>query len=178
MYCPTDLHSNTDAHYTLEELKEYWTNIYTNTSHRNLNYKISFTGGEPTTNKDFLPFALWLKEQFGNQIDKLLLTTNGSASLRYYKTLLPAVDNLSFSLHSEHVDEKKFFETVIELNKVIEHSKFLHVNIMNEFWNADRILTYKKILTDNGISYSVNEINYARQTRSVPIFKGKLNLEI
>lgn len=177
MYCDSEYHNSTDTHHTLEELKDYWNDIYKNTCHRNLKYKISFGGGEVTTNKDFLPFAIWLKEQFGDKIDKLLLTTNGSAGLQYYKNLLVAIDNISFSVHTEHINEKKFFNTVVELHKEISIDKFLHVNIMNEFWNSDRIPKYEKILKDNGISYSINEINYSTQTRKIPIFKGKLNLE-
>ena len=49
---------------------------------------------------------------------------------------------------------------------------------MNETWNQSRIPQYQKILQEHGISNSINEINYTLQTRPMPVFKGKLNLDI
>ena len=56
-----------------------------------------------------------------------------------------------------------------------EH-KHIHVNIMNEWWNEDRIPMYCDILKSYNISHNVNQINYSWQTRTIPIMKGKLNL--
>ena len=178
MYCPTELHDSTGKIFTLDKLKSYWESIYTKTHQKNLKYKISFTGGEVTINKYFLAFLEWLNIHYGDNIFQILVTTNGSASINYYRKLFKYVSNISFSLHSEHVDEKKFFDTVLILKKTLDNNKFIHVNIMNEFWNIDRIDTYKKILDSNDISYCVSEVDYALKTRKYPIMKGKLNLEI
>jgi MoaA/NifB/PqqE/SkfB family radical SAM enzyme len=178
MYCPAEWHNNTDQHHSLETLKSAWISIYERSWHLGLLYKISFTGGEVTNNKNFLPFVEWLRTEYSNSIFQLLVTTNGSATSKYYIKLFKVIDNISFSVHSEHIDECKFFETVIHLRKSIDNSKFLHVNIMNEFWNQDRILVYKKLLETHNISYNINEIDYNLKTREIPIFKGKLNLEI
>lgn len=178
MYCPTNWHDSTNKLKTLNELKSNWLDIYNKTNSKNLKYKISISGGEATINKDLLPFLQWIRNQYGNKINKILLTTNGSASYNYYTKILEVVDNISFSIHSEHINEQKFFDTVINLKQILSNDKFIHVNIMNEFWNQDRIVLYRKILTENNISYSVNEINYDLQTRSYPIIKGNLNLEI
>lgn len=178
MYCPTNWHDSTSKLKTLAEFKSDWLNIHSKTYTKDLKYKISISGGEATINKDLLPFLKWIRDQYGDKINKILLTTNGSASYNYYKKIYEVVDNVSFSTHSEHINEQKFFDTVVKLKKNLSKDKFIHVNIMNEFWNQDRILIYRKILTENNISYSVNEIKYDLQTRSFPIIKGNLNLAI
>ena len=152
--------------------------IYEKTKHTELPYKIAFTGGEVTSNKNFLPFVEWLRVNYADKIFMLLVTTNGSATFKYYSNLFKSIDNISFSVHSEHIDEQKFFNMIIDLKKSIDSDRFLHVNIMNEFWNQDRIVAYCKLLTEHGISHNVNEIDYELQTRKVPLFNGKLNLEI
>lgn len=178
MYCPTNWHDSISKLKTLAEFKSDWLNIHSKTYTKDLKYKISISGGEATINKDLLPFLKWIRDQYGDKINKILLTTNGSASYNYYKKIYEVVDNVSFSTHSEHINEQKFFDTVVKLKKNLSKDKFIHVNIMNEFWNQDRILIYRKILTENNISYSVNEIKYDLQTRSFPIIKGNLNLAL
>ena len=66
----------------------------------------------------------------------------------------------------------------MSLHKDMLPGKHLHVNIMNESWNQDRIPAYTKLLAEHNISHNVNEIDYSVQTRSMPIMKGKLNLAI
>jgi molybdenum cofactor biosynthesis enzyme MoaA len=172
MYCPPAWHNNSDNNmHSLDTLQNAWDNIVNNTKHLGLLYKISFSGGEVTINKNFLPFVTWLKQNYNDQIFSLLLTTNGSASQTYYSKLFEAVDNISFSFHSEHADEQKFFNTVIHLKNTISNDKFLHVNIMNEFWNQEKIPRYAELLQHHQISHSINEVDYRLQTRTIPIFK-------
>jgi hypothetical protein len=178
MYCSPEYHSETADTVALETLQKVWLKVFEKTSMKNLKYKITITGGEPTANKNFLPFMTWLRQNYHQHLHQVLVTTNGSASLAYYSKLFGLVDNISFSLHSEHIDEKRFFDMVLNLRKKIHPKKFIHVNIMNEFWNQNRIVKYKEILDSNSISNSINGINYKTQTRTFPIFKGNLNLEI
>lgn len=178
MYCSPKWHDSTSKHKDLETLKKNWIEIFQRTQARQLKYKISFTGGEVTGNKDFLPFVKWLRSEYGGYLSQLLLTTNGSATFKYYLKLFDVIDNISFSTHSEHIDEQKFFDTVIELSKTVSKDKFLHVNIMDEFWNQDRIPQYQKLLSKHNISHNINQLAYSYQTRSIPIMKGKLNLAI
>lgn len=178
MYCPTMWHDTTSTNHSLEVLQTAWHDIYIKTKSKNLKYKISFSGGEVTSNKHFLPFVAWLRENYNNHILKLLVTTNGSATLKYYTNLYQSIDNISFSVHSEHVNEQEFFDMILALKKSINHNKFLHVNIMNEFWNQERIPLYIELLNRHNISYNVNEIDYGLQTRPIPIIKGKFNLDI
>lgn len=178
MYCPTMWHDQNSESQTLENLQAAWKSLIAKTSVLGLRYKIAFSGGEVTTNKNFLPFVTWLRSNHADRIHSILLTTNGSASTSYYTKLFKAVDNVSFSLHSEHVNEQKFFDTVLSLKQTIGPDKFLHVNIMDEFWNQERISLYTKLLKDNQVSHSVNKINYELQTRTIPIFKGTLDLNV
>jgi MoaA/NifB/PqqE/SkfB family radical SAM enzyme len=178
MYCPTSLHDDHSKHAPLDQLKQRWQSIFSKTVHKNLPYKISFTGGEVTVNKSFLPLLQWMRKDYQANIAKILVTTNGSANLNYYTKLYALVDNLSLSFHSEHADEQKFFDLAIKLHQNLLPGKHLHVNIMNETWNQHRIPAYQEILEQYGISNAINSINYSKQTRSFPIMKGKANLEI
>jgi len=178
MYCSPKWHDNSSRVKSMEELQNVWLNVFDKTKNLNLPYKISFTGGELTANKNFLPFVTWLKNNYSKYLFKVLVTTNGSASTGYYQKMFEAVDNISFSLHSEHIDEQKFFNKLIQLRKKLLPNNFIHVDIMNEFWNQARIPYYIQLLESNNISYSVNEIDYKYQTRTIPIMRGDLNLEI
>jgi len=177
MYCPAELHDDTSAHPDLEKLKLAWNNLHSQTKHLNQSYKISFTGGEVTANKSFLPLIEYIKSG-AFDIGQLVVTTNGSASLNYYQRLCHLVDAVSFSTHSEFFDEAEFFNKVYQLNQImIRPEKSLHVNIMDEYWNQGRIELYKIWLDDRNISYSINSINYDRQTRTHVLDQGKQNLE-
>lgn len=178
MYCSPMWHDDHSQHHDLDTMKQAWSNIFEKTSKQNLRYKIAFTGGELTSNKHFLPFVTWLRKEYDQHIFKLLATTNGSANLKYYQKMFQALDNIAFSVHSEHINEEKFFDMIIQLKKSISPDKFLQVAIMDEYWNQDRIPLYINLLEHHDISYTVNKIDYSYQTRTVPIFKGKLNLGI
>jgi len=178
MYCPTELHDATSKPHDLETMQQVWKNIYTKTHDKNLPYKISFTGGEVTANKNFLPLTQWLREHYP-QIQMILITTNGSASKNYYLKLSKFVESISFSTHSEFMDEQEFFDKVAAVDQeMIRPVKSVHVNIMDEYWNQDRIKLYQSWLTDRNISHNVNLINYDSKTRDVVFTKGKQNLAI
>jgi len=162
-YCPDELHDTTSQPHDLETLKTAWQNIYQKTRHLRLKYKISFTGGEVTANKNFLPFLEWLRSEYAD-IAMVVLTTNGSASAKYYIKLAKVVESISFSTHSEFMDEKEFLVKTVRVNSVmIRPHKSFHVNIMNESWNIEGIFRYKSFLDEHHISYTINEIFYAKQ---------------
>jgi MoaA/NifB/PqqE/SkfB family radical SAM enzyme len=178
MYCPTELHDSTSRPHDLETMQQVWRNIYEKTQDKDLPYKISFTGGEVTANKNFLPLVKWLRDTYAD-IAMILLTTNGSASQRYYLDLSQYVESISFSTHSEFMDEQRFFDTVIAVDGImIRPQKSVHVNIMNEHWNQDRIELYKKWLEQSNISYTVNQIDYTSATRTYILDQGVKNIAI
>ena len=177
MYCPTDLHDDTSTHPDLEKLQTAWQSFYSKSRTAGLPYKISFTGGEVTANKSFLPLIQYLRAGDFN-LGQLLVTTNGSASEKYYLKLAKLVDAISFSTHSEFFNETEFFSKVVAVDHVmLRPEKSVHVNIMDESWNRHRLQIYKDFLSSNNISHSVNTIDYSQQTRSAPILQGKLNLD-
>lgn len=178
MYCSPEWHDNSSKHHSLETMQQAWESVYEKTHYLDLPYKISFAGGELTTNKHFLPFVTWLRKNYNDKLFKLMVTTNGSATFNYYRKMFDCIDNIAFSVHTEYINEKKFFDMIIQLKQSIDDKKFIQVAIMDEFWNRDRIPLYKDLLDKHNISYTVNEIDYGYQTRTYPIFQGKLNLEI
>jgi organic radical activating enzyme len=178
MYCSKDWHDAQSKHHELETLKAAWQEIYNKTCHHGRPYKISFTGGELTTNKNFLPFVSWLNENYKDQLFEILASTNGSASYNYYLKMFDHVKNITFSVHSEFIDEKNFFDKIVKLNTTKSAKSFLHVAIMDEYWNQERIKIYVDLLERNNVSYSINKIDYRFKTRNFPILKGTLNLGI
>jgi molybdenum cofactor biosynthesis enzyme MoaA len=159
-YCPDDLHDDHSPHPELEKLKLVWQNFHAKTQHIGLPYKISFTGGEVTANKSFLPLIEFLRQNNYN-IQQLIVSTNGSASTAYYLRLANLVNAISFSTHSEFWDEHKFFDTVIAVNKVmVRPEKSCHVNIMDEPWDRQNFARYQALLDQHRISYSINKINF------------------
>jgi len=178
MYCSPKWHDNHSKYHSLDTLQQAWIRLFDATCYHNLPYKIAFSGGELTSNKNFLPFVMWLRTHYDRYLFNLHLSTNGSANYKYYLKMFESIDNIAFSLHSEHVHEQKFFDMIIRLKQNIDSSRFIQVAIMDEHWNQDRIPRYKDLLDQNGISYTVNQINYSYQTRTIPIMKGKLDLDI
>ncbi len=175
MYCPVELHDHTSKHHSIDTLKQSWQQVVEKTQHLALPYKLSFTGGEVTTNRDFLPFLEWLKQQ--SYEIQLFTTTNGSASLKYYSKLAQLLNGLTMSTHSEFMDEAKFFKIASALNPIMQRpEKSLHVNIMDEHWNQDRISHYVEYCQRHDISHSVNTIDYSQQTRITVYNRGKRNI--
>ena len=122
----------------------------------------SFTGGEVTVNKNFLPFVEWIRENYKNRIHSIGVTTNGSASTNYYLRLLAAVEYITFSSHLEFFDQDKFINTVIDVSNYARGlGKSVHVNIMDED-DQDHIINKMKIMFDqHQVFYSINPISYA-----------------
>lgn len=177
MYCPEELHDAVSKHPDIEKLKTVWNNFYQKTHHLDLPYKLSFTGGEVTANKSFLPLIEYLTSNSFN-VKQIFVTTNGSASENYYRRLSKLVTGISFSTHSEFFDEAEFFNKVRAINDImIRPEKSIHVNIMDEYWNQDRVPLYQTWLDSHSISHSINKIDYGYGTRTIPIIKGVKNIE-
>lgn len=178
MYCPAEYHDkDPKTLYSLDTLREKWQTFYNKTKHLNISYKIAITGGEPTANKNFLPFIDWLKQSYP-QVEDIIVTSNGSASLNYYKKLANYIDNLSLSFHSEFTNEAEFFSKAQELGVYFKSiNKHFHVNIMNESWNKERIDLFIKYLEKHNINYSINDIFEGVGIRDKAVRKGVINIE-
>lgn len=169
MYCPPNFHDLTSPVKTLDELKNAWLKVFEASKNKNLKYKICFTGGEVSINKDFLPFVTWIRSNYDEYIFQIGVSTNGSASKMYYENLIKQVDFISFSTHSEFFNEKKFFSNVLHCQNLIkETNKTIQVNIMEEPWHSERIKIYARFLENNKVSYSINKIDFSQKIRPYP----------
>ena len=116
-YCPAHRHDNFSAHATLEELKRNVDFLYEYTDlymqYRNLKIaNFGFTGGEPTVNPNFIPFAQYLKQQYEeNYKDRwdagFALTTNGAMGEKMGQAVMENFGHATVSYHSESDDKLK-----------------------------------------------------------------------
>lgn len=177
MYCGENRHSyNQGKVLSLVELENYWLQIYEKTKHANKKYKLVLSGGEPTVNKDLLPFVKWLRDTFGHTISQLGICTNGSASKSYYLKLFEYFDWIAFSTHTEHLNEEKFFDSAVACNLYAQnqsHKSFM-IKIMPEPWANNSIQRFIKFCKENNINYDLaDHIDMSRKTREYPVFKMK-----
>ena len=170
-YCPDMWHSYNSEDKSLTELQRSWQRIL-EINHTNLKkYELSFLGGENTLNKNFLPFLRWLHAEYKDIISNIGFITNGTANIKYYTEALRYCNWITFSTHSEFINEDKFFRVVTTINELSKQTNCsIKVNIMNEPWHQDRIIKYKNYLD------TMNIDNYMH-----PIYdfkEGKLPLPI
>jgi organic radical activating enzyme len=160
-YCPDKWHSKISVDKTFDDLCSAWKRIVELNSDRPfLTYDISFMGGEPTLNKDFLPFVKWLHFNYNSVLVNLGVISNGTANIKYYKELVKYCNWITFSTHSEFMNEVKFFNTVAEIDLCGKLTGCkICVNIMDEPWHTDRNLEYQKFLTDRNINNYIHPIN-------------------
>lgn len=170
MYCPSEIHDTTGAVLDLDTLKDQWKKIHQQTGKRNRQYHIHFGGGEPTVNKNFLPFLKWLRENYGSHIKLIGFCTNGSASTRYYLDALEQVDQIGFSTHTEFMSVDKFIHTILKVYaKSLKLNKAVHVHVMNEYWATLEIEYIIKTLSKYQVPYSLDEIDYSQPIRTKPL---------
>jgi MoaA/NifB/PqqE/SkfB family radical SAM enzyme len=158
-YCPPRWHNKTSDHQTLDQLKARWIYILEKTLHLSKKYKLSFSGGEVTINKDFLPFLRWLNENYRDRIANMGFTTNGSATVLYYKQAIELVDYISFSSHFDQMNTKKFNKNILATHiEAVKKRKNIFVNIMQE--NIPEVDDLVAECEKHRIPYMVNEINW------------------
>lgn len=173
MYCGEFLHDNVSPVKSLETLQQYWIQVFEKTKHIGKPYKISFTGGEPTINKNFLPFVEWLKLHYSQYLNSVRLTSNGTASANYYVKLFEHLSSLTLSTHTESFNFEKFTQSALTCHQYAQSNpdKFFMVNIMEEYWAVDIIKQLIDFFRQHNIKFSLNKINYHRKgSRTFPIF--------
>ena len=116
-YCPAHRHDNFSRHATLDELKKNVDFLYeyTDLYMQYRNHRIAsfgFTGGEPTVNPHFIPFAQYLKQQYEEKYaDRweagFALTTNGAMSEKMAQAVMENFGHATVSYHSESDDKLK-----------------------------------------------------------------------
>ena len=116
-YCPVHRHDNFSPHASLEELKKNadfvfkYISLYMKYRH----YKeasISFTGGEPTVNPNFIPFIKYLNEKYQADYKSrfnctFALTSNGAMSEKMADAIVENFSHITISYHTEADDTLK-----------------------------------------------------------------------
>lgn len=165
-YCPVHRHDNFSSHATLEELKsntdflfEY---IDTYMKYRKFKHtSISFTGGEPTVNPNFIPFLQYLKKEYKEKYaDKwsagFALTTNGAMSEKMARAVMQNTGHATVSYHAE--SDQKLKEQVRKriMQFHTEGSKYeftVSVNVMFHAAYFDECKELCDFLHENGVKY-------------------------
>lgn len=117
---------------------------------------IRFSGGEPTLHKDLLEIIKYAK-MLG--IERIAISTNGSASLEYYQQLLDAgVNDFSISLDSccsstgNDIAGKKVWEHVIETITYLSERTYVTVGVVLFDKNIDELEEIIKLASSLGVS--------------------------
>ena len=176
-YCPDMWHNYTSTDKTLTELQLAWKRILEVNQTKHEKYELSFLGGENTLNKDFLLFVKWLSYNYHDMLSNMGFITNGTASVTHYNELMKYCNWITFSTHSEFMDEDKFFTKVIEINKLSkQYNCAIKVNIMDEPWHKDRINSYKEFLDKIGIDNYIHPIyNFNEGKLPLAVKSKKIN---
>ena len=110
-YCPSHRHDNFSKHATIEQLKsntdflfEYIDTYMQYRTYRRA--KISFTGGEPTVNPNFIPFIQYLKNEYNEKYadrwnGDFALTSNGAMGEKMAQKVMENLGHITVSYHSE-----------------------------------------------------------------------------
>jgi hypothetical protein len=161
-YCPPHRHDNTSEHASLEELKagaefvfEYISLIIKHKKHKTVS--ISFTGGEPTVNPEFINFSRYVKDlyqqKYSNQFKLILdLTTNGAMSKKIANGVLEIFNHVTVSYHTE--EKLKTKEQSLErIYQLFDGGMDLKVNVMLHAINFDECKAVMEQLKSRNISY-------------------------
>lgn len=144
-YCWPWIHNNTEPHKPLEDLMRATHLIEEKfTKGKSVNFIIS--GGEPTTNKDFLDWLRYLNA-CGHHVS---LHSNGSRKPEYYQEIIHYGD-LNLSVHFEFYDRARFVKVVEAIAKEKAENKnvrvgHLEIKFMMAPHNRDETLSLEEEL--------------------------------
>lgn len=123
-YCPSVIHDNNSPHTDINLLKQTVDKL----CEIDRNFRISFTGGEPTVHPQFNELIDYLNTK--EKIKYISVTTNGTRLWSWYQSL--TVNQFVFSVHFEY-DWEPIIEKIINLyssDSPHEHRKSIVVHIM------------------------------------------------
>lgn len=161
-YCPAHRHDNFSPHASLDELKSAVDFLfeYIDTYMEKRSYKhtsISFTGGEPTVNPNFIPFVKYLKEQYeANYKDKwfcgFALTSNGAMSAKMADAVMENLGHITVSYHAE--SDNKLKQQVRDRIKQFHDADYsISCNVMFHAAYFDECKDLCDYLHDLGVKY-------------------------
>jgi len=178
-YCPAHRHDNFSKHATLDELKantdflfEYIDTYMEHRNHKETN--ISFTGGEPTVNPNFIPFLQYLQQTYEEKYsDKWIagfaLTTNGAMSEKMANAVMKHTSHATISYHSESDDKLKqqVRDRIMQFHtQGPENDCSVSVNVMFHAAYFDECKELCDFLHENGVAYVPRVIGEEAGSRS------------
>lgn len=165
-YCPAHRHDNFSSHATLESLKNNVDFVYEYIdlymSHRHFKTaNIGFTGGEPTVNPNFIPFAQYLQKQYKEKYAKkwacgFALTTNGAMSEKMGQAVMENFGHATVSYHAESDNKLKrqVRDRIMQFHtQGPAHNFTVSVNVMFHAAYFDECKELCDFLHDNGVKY-------------------------
>lgn len=187
-YCPVHRHDNFSKHATLDELKNNvdflfeYIDVYM--EHRQTKIaSVGFTGGEPTVNPNFIPFAKYLREQYNEKYaDKweadFALTSNGAFSEKMGQAVMENFGHATISYHSE-TDQKlkqQVKDRILQLHYQGSLYQFtVSVNVMFHAEYFDECKELCQFLLEHGVDFVPRVIG--EEPGSMPSFAHKYNEE-
>lgn len=156
-YCSDTLHDFTSPHRSLENLISIAKKIQKNIPDKKI--RVWFTGGEPTTNPNFLEFCKYLKE---NGVTHIGLNSNGSRNVKYYSELIKYVNKIQFSSHFEFMAVDKFLENLESLPK-----KNVTLNLMAEPEHWDKVKRLVSFCEQRSVNYHLKRIRPKNSARFI-----------
>jgi organic radical activating enzyme len=119
-----------------------------------VDFTIDLAGGEPTTHPYLNQITKSLSEI--NHCKRIVINTNLSRSMRYYKNLYKHTKVLvAASYHSEY-DSQEFRNKCLELKG---DNFIVHININDDAAHWDKTLDLITFCKDNNIAYAFNSLN-------------------
>ena len=161
-YCPAHRHDDFSPHASLDELKSAVDFLfeYIDTYMEKRSYKhtsISFTGGEPTVNPNFIPFVKYLKEEYEAKYkDKwfcgFALTSNGAMSAKMADAVMENLGHITVSYHAE--SDNKLKQQVRDRIKQFHDADYsISCNVMFHAAYFDECKDLCDYLHDLGVKY-------------------------
>lgn len=186
-YCPTTRHDNHSRHATLNELKsnvdflfEY---IDTYFQHRTFKeVSISFTGGEPTVNPNFIDFVKYLREQYNARYKSkwyasFSLTTNGAMGENIATAVLENFEYCTLSYHAEadQIMKSKIKSRIQQFHDQTKNGFQFKVNVMFHAEHFEECQEICDWLEQTGVKFVPRLIG--EEPDSKPTFAHKYNPE-
>jgi len=111
-YCADFIHDNYSDHVPFSKMKIFVDKIV---ERYGTNIHWSLTGGEPTLNPDFIELLTYLQDKKHH----ISVCTNGSRTMEYLIQMYELVDNITYSMHFEHITPKlaEYKQKAIEFEK-------------------------------------------------------------
>ncbi len=187
-YCPMHRHDNFSPHATLDNLKDNVDFLYEYID-LHLGYRtskianIGFTGGEPTVNPNFIPFAKYLRTEYNQKYkDKWVcgfaLTTNGAMGPKMGQAVMENFDHATVSYHSESNQKLKqqVKDRILEFHyQGSDHNFTVSCNVMFHAEYFDECRELCEFLDSHGVNYVPRVIGEEPDSR--PSFAHKYDDE-